>query len=122
MSDSSDDTIFMRRSVVFGAVPSTVDDTPTPRTELNTNSTDTTASPFITRLGHFGFVSESGMFVRHGPHHAASKPPAPDSFTKVDMPYSYFYVHYKRAKKPEKEPTIRKLNAEKRDLLRRVVR
>jgi len=119
--ESSDVQVSMRRSAVFGAVPSTVDDIPTPRAELDTNSTDTPASLFITRPGHFGFVSESGMFVRHGLHRASSKPPAPDNFTKIDMPYSYFYVDYKKVKKAEKEPTIRKVNAAKRDLLHRVI-
>ncbi|PVH78837.1 hypothetical protein DL98DRAFT_236536 [Cadophora sp. DSE1049] len=119
--DRSAYKVLMRQSAVFGAVPSTVDDVPTPPREINKESTDTPTPPFIIRRGHFGLVSEAGMFVRHGPHHKPGQPPMPDSFTKVDMPYSYFYIDYKSSKELEKEPSIRMVHAAKRDLFRRVV-
>ncbi|KAG4428536.1 hypothetical protein IFR05_015982 [Cadophora sp. M221] len=93
--------ILMRKSAVFGAVPSTVDDIP-PQPQTQTaadNGTKTGSKSIHVRRGHFGFVSESGMFVRHGPDRSATG----DGFTKIDMPYSYFYVDYRDPLKELKE-------------------
>ncbi|KAH7363820.1 hypothetical protein BKA65DRAFT_489714 [Rhexocercosporidium sp. MPI-PUGE-AT-0058] len=96
----------MKRSAVFGAVPSTVDDIPPPQRAANEDASTGTESIHI-RRGHFGFVSESGMFIRHGPAHKPDRSPTADKFTKVDMPYSYFYLdHIVPSKQSEEKPSV----------------
>ncbi|KAK0100316.1 hypothetical protein ONS95_008273 [Cadophora gregata] len=113
----------MRQSAVFGAVPSTVDDIPTPAPETSEESTDKPRDPFTFRYGHFGFVSESGMFVRHSQHPTPDQPLPPDSFAKVDLPYSYFYNDYRKPKpknEQEQKLVIRKVPYIRKDLIRRI--
>ncbi|EKD17223.1 V-type ATPase, C subunit family protein [Drepanopeziza brunnea f. sp. 'multigermtubi' MB_m1] len=88
-----------RSSIIFGSVPSTVDDI-------------TSAQPFANvpegkqlydlRLGQFGFVSESGLFIHHGSRNvnaalaqdASVGPGLGEHFTKIDLPYSYLRMDF----------------------------
>ncbi|KUJ22876.1 uncharacterized protein LY89DRAFT_714581 [Mollisia scopiformis] len=100
-----------RKSIVFGSIPSTIDDIP----ETNDSLQETR---YQYRVGHFGCVSGSGIFFQHG--NPSSKTtstserglevegaPEPEKAsgttqqaerkeptfvrTKIDLPYSYMY-------------------------------
>jgi hypothetical protein len=73
---------FARQSTVFGVVPSTVDDIPDEKQEKA--EFDLQIHP-----GHFGCVSESGLFYR-APKMGRSNPRIVE--TKIDLPYSYAYL------------------------------
>lgn len=72
---------FTRRSTVFGVVPSTVDDIPDENQEK-------TRFDLQVHHGHFGCVSESGLFFRA--EEGRSNPRVVE--TKIDLPYSYAYI------------------------------
>ncbi len=75
---------FTRQSTVFGVVPSTVDDIPDETQE---------EAEFKLQVhhGHFGCVSESGLFFRG--LQAKTGPSNPRVVeTKIDLPYSYAYL------------------------------
>ncbi|KAK6587501.1 hypothetical protein PZA11_000791 [Diplocarpon coronariae] len=90
----------MRTSTVFGSVPSTVDDV---YPAQSANSPRSTEQPvYHIRRGHFGFVSESGMFVRHSTVKSdimsmGDAPSAGESVTKIDLPYSYLVRDFSRS-------------------------
>lgn len=107
------------RTTVFGAVPSTIDDI------ISESKFSSAASKIIfdgvgsvgkfmySRRGHFGCVSESGMFLRHEPsnsrHSDAPKSELESKSTKIDLPHSYLYTeHRKKAPTP---PDPRKIKA-----------
>ncbi|CZT42822.1 uncharacterized protein RSE6_02773 [Rhynchosporium secalis] len=90
----------LRKSAVFGAVPSTVDDVLVPSSETSRDSTGSKRAwksddTIHTHRGHFGFVSERGMFLRHGRNYNPERPNEPCNFTKIDLPHSYFYMDYR---------------------------
>lgn len=72
---------FTRQSTVFGVVPSTIDDIPDEKQEK---------AEFDLQVhhGHFGCVSESGLFFRA--KKGRSNPRVVE--TKMDLPYSYAYL------------------------------
>lgn len=77
----------MRKAVTLGAVPSTIDDIPAPIEPSDGGLQEEKA--MNVRHGHFGCVSESGIFFEHkakpGQFHV------PEFKTKIDFPYSYIY-------------------------------
>ncbi|PBP24601.1 V-type ATPase, C subunit family protein [Diplocarpon rosae] len=90
----------MRTSIVFGSVPSTVDDFYPARPPSSTQSAEKPI--YHIRRGHFGFVSESGMFVRHSTVDSDitsgdGASPALESVTKIDLPYSYLVRDFTRS-------------------------
>jgi len=91
----------LRKSIVFGAIPSTIDDIPGPQ---NTDGTalDPNIKPLHIRVGHFGYVSESGMFLHYGPqkNKGSKEPVSVESYTKIDLPYSYLYKDFEAEKSP----------------------
>ncbi|KAL2072797.1 hypothetical protein VTL71DRAFT_12140 [Oculimacula yallundae] len=103
---------YMRKSAVFGAVPSTVDDVvvPLPRADGQAQGGKHArkSNSIHFKAGHFGFVSERGMFLRHGPRYKPDRLPSDDNFTKIDLPYSYFSVDYRLATKEQeqKRPSV----------------
>lgn len=73
---------FTRQSTVFGVVPSTVDEIPDEKQEKPEFDVQV-------HLGHFGCVSESGLFFR-APKKGGLNPSIVE--TKIDLPYSYAYL------------------------------
>jgi hypothetical protein len=73
------------KSSVIGAVPSTIDELPGPLVD-DTQQQQSRIPLTHIRMGHFGFVSESGMFLSQ----KTGNPIA----TKIDLPYSYFTVNH----------------------------
>jgi hypothetical protein len=77
-----------RRSTVVGVVPSTVDD-------IHDEQQERPAFDLQVYLGHFGCVSESGVFLRVIREKVSAKKAEVE--TKIDLPYSYIYrEHPKR--------------------------
>ncbi|KAG0650596.1 hypothetical protein D0Z07_2574 [Hyphodiscus hymeniophilus] len=79
-----------RRTTVIGTVPSTIDD------QRMDESPSSGKDKFIYLSGHFGAVSESGMFLRILPRKGAATSgdeikKDPSLHTKIDLPYSYVY-------------------------------
>lgn len=74
-----------RRSTVVGVVPSTVDD-------IHDEQQEKPAFDLQVYLGHFGCVSESGMFLRVAREKVSAKKAGVE--TKIDLPYSYIYREY----------------------------
>ncbi|CZR51262.1 uncharacterized protein PAC_01137 [Phialocephala subalpina] len=94
-----------RKSIVFGAIPSTID-------EILKVSSEGQATKYNYRVGHFGCVSGSGIFysrdrpnpvgkskadaVSKSPEEPAANsnqaPPSLITHTKIDLPYSYIYM------------------------------
>ncbi|PBP22871.1 V-type ATPase, C subunit family protein [Diplocarpon rosae] len=90
----------MRTSIVFGSVPSTVDDFYPARPPSSTQSAEKPI--YHIRRGHFGFVSESGVFVRHSTGDSdissgGGASSALESVTKIDLPYSYLVRDFTRS-------------------------
>ena len=85
-----------QKSLVIGTVPSTIDDVPKSQQSSEQGVSGAKSSSIMARLGHFGFVSESGMFLSHtevDSSHSDEQDEiiSPDINTKIDLPYSYFY-------------------------------
>ena len=94
-----------QQTTVIGAVPSTIDD-------QRTDEADSSTEDYITyQKGHFGAVSESGMFLSTFPAKNGndSDQIAEDLplHTKIDLPYSYVYRDMRVAHVPlqKKVPT-----------------
>ncbi|PMD39868.1 hypothetical protein L207DRAFT_512835 [Hyaloscypha variabilis F] len=85
---SSDD--FRRHATVVGVVPSTIDDVHDEQQQIPTIS-DIQIYP-----GHFGMVSESGIFLRRGAKKMDMGEDIRSIETKVDLPFSYFYQEYRK--------------------------
>ena len=89
-----------RRSTVIGVVPSTVDEM-APKSEDNASSKADKQLDVRIWLGHFGCVSESGMFIHRsnaspspGQEDSRSATNFPPIDTKVDLPFSYIYRYH----------------------------
>ena len=85
-----------QNSLVIGTVPSTIDNVP--RNQINHGQeTSGVRKSFIkAQLGHFGCVSESGVFlnlaeVEHNRYEDRIDHIRRENSTKIDLPYSYFY-------------------------------
>jgi len=70
--------------MVFGTVPSTIDDVPSQNRDIAVE-----ASVFIVH-DHFGAVSESGIYFEQTDQAQADGNPTSTS-TKIDFPYSYAF-------------------------------
>lgn len=88
------DHVATRGSIVLGSVPSTVDDIAPSQTLVAPPEGE---KLYHLKSGHFGFVSESGVFVHHGfkkPNVGSNPDPLhvpSEHFTKIDLPHSYMY-------------------------------
>ncbi|TAQ89024.1 hypothetical protein B7494_g2669 [Chlorociboria aeruginascens] len=88
-----------RQSLVFGTIPSTVDKLipSSPSPQSNSSNGRPQYSDASLQAGHFGAVSETGLFLdatkiptfSHNKKKVLSRPKIR---TKVDLPYSYFYT------------------------------
>ncbi|KAE9381464.1 hypothetical protein N431DRAFT_359494 [Stipitochalara longipes BDJ] len=89
--NGSENVAFTRSSTVVGVVPSTVDDVHGEQQVMPTTS------DLQVYLGHFGMVSESGMFLRGvKPEKMDKGELVPSLETKIDLPFSYFYQEHGR--------------------------
>lgn len=110
--------ISQRKSIVFGTIPSTID-------EIPNVSSEEQKPKYTSRVGHFGCVSGSGIFYRHDrpkPKEdtkvdAGSKSPEePDPnqevhstliHSKIDLPYSYVYIDGRIAQRRAQNATAK---------------
>lgn len=107
-----------RRSTVIGVVPSTVDEM-APISEDNGSSKADKPLEVRIWLGHFGCVSESGMFIkRSNPSPSLDQVNSsktaelfPPIDTKVDLPFSYIYRYH--GNDPILSPKTRKTKEQK---------
>jgi hypothetical protein len=83
------DRRFVKKTFVLGGVPSTVDDVPEPKQEHPKKN-------LFFLPGHFGVVSESGIYFRDrslkaksGDENTSTEPEAIPHETKIDLPFSY---------------------------------
>ena len=90
-------------TTVIGTVPSTVDD------QRSGQSSSGARNDIICQTGHFGAVSESGMFLSASSTNEQRVRKAGDRIikepaihTKIDLPYSYIYRDMRREAKPSK--------------------
>jgi hypothetical protein len=101
-----------QNSLVIGTVPSTIDDLPQPQKNNGQEASGIRGSHIKIRLGHFGCVSESGMFLSHTevePSHSDDQIELTNrqTSTKVDLPYSYFYRNtWKRTDKTKRPASM----------------
>lgn len=94
----SPDPDYWRRSLVFGTAPSTIDDLPsTPQKRCH--------EPVILQKGHFGAVSERGMYINLPSRQERGGRDNPVVQSKIDLPYSFSYTDLKSA--TEETPLIR---------------
>jgi hypothetical protein len=85
-----------RRTTVIGTVPSSID---SQKTEETGPSVGTEVGNVIIKPGHFGAVSESGIFLSTFPAVGTGSACVPVR-TKIDLPYSYVYRDMRDAPKP----------------------
>lgn len=77
----------LRETTVLGTVASTIDNIPSSQ-QKDAKSTDGDQEAIVVREGHFGFVSEGGMFLRHESADTESRV----CETKIDLPHSLIYM------------------------------
>lgn len=95
------------KRVVFGVVPSTIDELPKSDTTEASSSRNGTV-PLAFRKGEFGAVSESGVYL-YAPHKRGINSTKFEHInTKIDMPYSFLYID-QLVTLPPREPGKSKL-------------
>lgn len=91
-------------SLVIGTIPSTIDDIAS-----SVSSTPGNAEHNETSLmGHFGAVSESGIYLDFDSLNEWTASSTPEFCTKVDIPYSYFCKTFS-PERPNREGIFRRV-------------
>jgi hypothetical protein len=86
-----------KRNVVMGTTPSTIDNMPA-------DAVDTADEHARIRGGHFGCVSQSGIYLsKKVPESSLDASESPSFTTKIDIPHSYVYAWMESAVMPRTE-------------------
>ena len=86
-----------KRNVVIGTTPSTIDDIPI-------DTVDKGGEHVRIRNGHFGCVSQSGIYLsKKDPGSNPNTSESPSFGTKIDLPHSYVYAWMESAVMPQRE-------------------